>query len=85
MKKNVQISWDLFFKLWLYHTQGIQIDDDMDYIKSELTIKMAKIQEHNRYTRYYNGDKSAWYDKDRAEAELLKIVDEMQKIENNGF
>ena len=85
MKKNVQISWDLFFKLWLFHTQGIQIDDDIDFIKSELTLKMAKIQEHNRYTRFYNGDKSAWFDPQKADEELLKMIDEMKKVNKNGI
>ncbi|MBR3654895.1 MAG: hypothetical protein IKN62_05645 [Elusimicrobia bacterium] len=79
MAKNVQISMDLFTKLWLYHCHGIFTDENMDFIKRELTLKAAKIQEHGRYTRYYNGDKSAWYDKDQATEELLKLVDEMQK------
>ena len=79
MAKNVQISWVLFFKLWLFHTQGVQIDDDIEFIKSELTMKMAKIQEHNRYTRFYNGDASAWQNKDQATEELLKFVDEMRE------
>lgn len=85
MSKNVQISMELFTKLWLYHCHGIFTDEDMDFIKKELALKSAKIQEHGRFTRYYNGDASAWYDKDKAEAELLKIVDEMQKIEENGI
>lgn len=80
MAKNVQISTELFTKLWLYHCHGIFSDDDIDFIKKELALKSAKIQEHGRFTRYYNGDASAWYDKDKAEAELLKIVDEMQNI-----
>lgn len=83
MAKNVQISMDLFTKLWLYHCHGIFTDENMDFIKRELTLKAAKIQEHGRYTRYYNGDKSAWYDKDQATEELLKLVDEMKKNEEN--
>lgn len=85
MAKNVQISMELFTKLLLYHCHGIFTDEDMDFIKHELNLKLAKIQEHGRYTRYYNGDKSAWCDQERAEAELLKVVDEMQKIVENGI
>lgn len=79
MAKNVQISMELFTKLWLYHCHGIFTDEDMDFIKKELALKSAKIQEHGRFTRYYNGDASAWYEKDQATEELLKLVDEIRK------
>ncbi len=77
MAKNVQIPMALFTKLYLWHCHGIFTDDDADYIKKELALKVAKIQEHGRYTRYYNGDASAWQIQDQAE--LLKIVDEMRE------
>jgi len=54
MKKSIQISIELFVKLYMYHCMEIrnsEFDGIEEFIKSELEMKNLRILEHNKFTQ----------------------------------